>query len=277
MLPGEEETRRILREEYAEDFQVAREILELASRVLGSLCADEPRRFGHLAKTLCVAGFTKLCKHYRSIHALCELGLTQDAGILLRTMFEAFLRVEFLLCRKPPALGRSAPKDRLTVSFRAKLYVLEDAIRLEKYVRMLKGNAELRSHGAQLEVESGQRLTEASTLVGQGWMDWLRNRTMFGLSTADMARELGWDDWYVGLYRWESRGVHASDFEQHLASDEHGMITPTLYPDTETTTLPIRMANELLLATSDLVNERFRLCYGEPIAQLRDSLQNNSQ
>ena len=126
-----------------------------------------------------------------------------------------------------------------------------------------------------LTPKSHQRLSEASNLVGQGWIDWLKKTrgNMFGLSVEAMARKLGYQDWYDGVYRFDSGGVHACDFEQFLAAEEQGVITPTLYPDAETTTLPMRMGGEVLLAATELASERFRLSYSQRIGELRDSLQ----
>ncbi len=278
MLPGEQETRIELRSRYEQDFKLAADALTVAYRVHHRLCCDDHRRYSRLAKATCVGGLTKLCVQYRSIHALCELGLTYDAGILLRTMFEAFLYIEFLFCKSPPALGSPrapAPNDRLTVNFRAKLYLLEDAIQRDKYVRMLIANPALRSYGDPHQAGFDRGLKEVYKAVGQDWVDWRlnrRNRTMFGLGVEEMARRLGWKDWYDAVYRAESRGVHGCDFDRFLANEGKGVCTPKLCPDTETTTLPIRLASDFLVAAAQLVNDRFRLGQGAVIRRLHGDL-----
>ncbi len=100
MLPGEQTARRYLRRLFAEDFRLARQVLELGYKVHDSLCAEQSSKFSNVTKGICVGAYTKLCKQYRAIHALCELGLTKDAEILARATFEAFLVLLFLLRRR---------------------------------------------------------------------------------------------------------------------------------------------------------------------------------
>jgi hypothetical protein len=193
-------------------------------------------------------------------------------------MFEAVLRIEFLLCEKPTlhgARGGPPPGDRLTVNFRAKLYAADAELQRRKLGRTMQAIPSLRTIGDRLCGYSDQKMHAVSSAVGQAWIDWLEKSrdTMFGLSTWQMARNLGVDDWYATLYRFESQAVHASDFNRFLHTEEGGGITPTLYPDTEATTLPIRVAAGLVIKGADLVNCRFRLPHNETIRRLGADLE----
>lgn len=278
MLPGEHRARQLLRRAFSSDFALARQVLELGYRVHHDLCEEETSRFGNLAKGICVGLYTKMCKQYRSIHALCELGLTDDAEILVRTMFETCLSVLFLL-RKRAILRhgkRLPPKPiggQFSVSFRAELYTADQALQLDKRVRDWLSTTRLKRNGKRLECVATDWVDTARKAVGDDWLKWLKTGSTFGLSIEIMAKNLGMGIWYSAVYRPQSAKVHAADADQHLESDDFlPVITPKLKPNTTTTTMPLRLANILIMMAGDLINSRFRLGHDEGIRSIRKTI-----
>jgi hypothetical protein len=265
MLPGEDETRRGLQKKFAEDFEIAREVLALAYEVLRTLLGEPCRRFSRFTKGTCIAGLTKLCNQYRSVHALCELGLTDDASIVLRAMFETFLRISFLLRRKTTlrcvnGLPSWASNERLSVNKRARLLVADIVSRQGKWVENLSRIRRWRPIASNLKPVVARRLQIARQQVSQTLIPYLEKRNMCGLSIKDMACGLGLGVWYSVVYSQLSLGAHAADFDQFLEIDDaNRLVEPRLYPDEKTTTFPVKMAADFLLAAIESIDNRWKL------------------
>jgi hypothetical protein len=274
MLPGEAETRRQLGKTFANDFEVAREVFTLACEVGSTLCTQPCRRFSQFTKATCIAALTKLCNQYRSVHALCELGLTDDASIVLRGMFETLLRISFLL-RRSTRLRRIAGMPswaynvRLSVDARARLLVADILSREEKYLCELGSIPRCRRLAAKCKPLAVRRLQRARQHVSSQVTSSLGKRSMCGLSVKDMAYGLGLREWYVAFYSGVSTVVHASDLDRFLEIDHADrLIVPRLFPDEQTTTLPIKTAGVFVLAALRSIDSRWRLDYGRRIADL---------
>lgn len=265
MLAGEDKTRRELRKKFAKDFEIAREVLTLAYEIHDALCAERCRRFSHFTKATCIAGLTKLCNQHRSVHALCELGLTDDAWIVLRAMFETFLRISFLLRRSTalrPVQGSPswASNERLSVNRRARLLVADILSRQHKYLDDLSSIPRWRSSAAKLKPIAARRLQMAQQHVSQRLIQHVGKRNMCGLSIKDMAFGLGLSAWYIAFYGQVSLAAHAADFDQFLEIDDaNPLLVPRLYPDEDTTTLPVKMAGDFLLAALESTDSRWKL------------------
>lgn len=278
MLPGELATRRQLRKHFAVDFDFARRVLDLGYEVHKTLCDEKISKFGNVAKAACVGVHTKLCKQYRAIHTLCELGLTDDAEILVRSMFESSLVVLFLLRRRVVLrdgrrLPPTPPKGGLTVKFRAKLFAADQALKEQKKVSAWLRTPGLKRHGKKLERFVNDWVDEEEKRLGAAWIRWLKRGNVFGLNIEVMARNLGLERWYAGIYRPQSSKVHASDAIDHLGWDDAlAMITPKLEPDVDSTTDPLHLANVPFLMATDLINARFRLGYDDKIGAVRDAI-----
>jgi hypothetical protein len=267
-------TRRALRTRFAVDFNFARRVLELGYEVDKSLCDEHSSKFGNEAKAVCIGVYTRLCKQYRGIHALCELGLTDDAEILVRSMFESSLVTLFLLRRRVVfrngrRLPPTPPKGGLTVAFRVKLFVADQALKERKMVRAWLGTPGLRRKGKSLAHPVNDRVATEEKRLGSQWMCWLKDGILLGLSVETMARNLGMARWYAQIYRPQSSKVHGSDALDHLDLDDvRQLITPKLGPDVDSTTEPLCLANELFLTATDVINRRFRLRYDDKIRDL---------
>ena len=271
MLSGENGVRRCLRRKFAADFELAREILALGYCVHDTLSMKNSGKFSELTKATCVGVYTKLCKQYHSICALCELGLTDDANILVRSMFESLLVVLFLLRQKVVFKhgNRKPPKDRLSVDFRAALYAAKQALNCQKISQAWLETPGLKRDGKKLKQRGDEQVAEARRVIGSDWIGWLKKGNMFGLSVEVMAKNLGLCKWYQSIYRLQSSGVHAADALHHLECDESmKMITPKLEPNCDSTTGPIHIATEWFVLATDLINRRFGLGHDEEIRSI---------
>ena len=276
MLPDEQEVRRELERKFGHEFGLSRDVTEFALSVLDGHSRHEVGLHRVNVKAVCVSLFARLYQQHRSVHVLCELGLTNDAFVLVRAMFETLLRVSFVL--RPGEAFQ--PKKGLpgwtescspSVDFRAMLYVAEVAIRDEKYVRSAKKPPRWKGEFQASHDVAQTRLDKATAQVGAEWMDRLQNGSMFGLSVIDMARDLDLEWYYDVVYRALSGKVHASDSFDLLSTDESArVVTVNLAPDTDSTTIPLRMAMDLLLEAATVMGEPFKLNCGKDIKRLKD-------
>jgi len=91
-LLTEDQMRRRLREKYREPFQHCWTLLELAQEVLGDFkgAAQTP----YQRSMFLIAG--RAFKSYHAILNLCEIAYTEDAGIILRSLFQLFVITRWL-------------------------------------------------------------------------------------------------------------------------------------------------------------------------------------
>lgn len=79
-----------------------------------------------------------MCKQYRAILALSELGLGEDANCHTRMMLESMLAMQFILRRKVVLKAGKIPLaaiGKTSSRFRADLYMANDAFQRRKHLR----------------------------------------------------------------------------------------------------------------------------------------------
>jgi hypothetical protein len=91
LMPLEAEASDGIQHEFADDFKMAASTLSLALKVVGStpggpgtFQVNKPRGLTWNTVHLAFGLYAKICKQQRSIIALCELGLCQDAACIDR-------------------------------------------------------------------------------------------------------------------------------------------------------------------------------------------------
>ena len=275
MLPEEKDIREAIREALPDQFSLADQFLQLGYSVFDSLCSDGARGDIKVAKTQVIGLWTKECKQYRSIRALCELGLTEDADVLLRSSFEASLVLMFL-CRDDFVLRRgnkqapSPPGSNFDMPFRAELYRACIYIQRQKLVRRMLDTPGLEAEGQSLEQAVAQDVRNTEYLLGEEWMKWLRDGIIAGLSVEQMASVFKLQEWYVRIYKPQSAGIHAVDAYDHLDIDDtRGIITPKLDPDVEGAKACLMKANMPFWIGMAVINDAFSLPFEEEIRALK--------
>jgi hypothetical protein len=273
MLPGEEETREHIRTEFAGAFANARDTLELEEQVLDALCEATNRLDDTSPGTIIIAALTKLLRQHLAVRLLCERGLTREAEIIARGMFEVVLVVLGLLAQDFE-LRCGAPERRPTVGLRAKLVLAKMAIDREKYARMVeKGTALVLSTTARQNADTWVK--DAESALGPQWIEWVRkHKDYFGLRVGDLAKRLGLDEYYEVIYRIQSGALHASDLDEFIVSSDeesngsHQELECRLLPDCESAPITLLLARQLVCVTLLEIDRHFGLELEERIKAL---------
>jgi hypothetical protein len=207
LLPLEREASRGIQRHFVEKFADATMVLALAFRVIGAN-SDGRGSLGDITKprgltwpvlNLCLGLYTKVIKHFRSVIALSELGLAQDANVAARAMFEGTLALQFILrpriqlkeagrplthtrgraeqfcqkCKNVVRPGKARQKLRkLSTLMRAKLYVAFPAIsrerRYDEQIAKRVGDlARMRAHLPRIRKEAAK----AKRMIGGAWAE----------------------------------------------------------------------------------------------------------
>jgi hypothetical protein len=217
----------------------------------------------------------KICKQYRSILVLCELGLVEDADVIARSLFESAVQTLFVLKRnirlrrgwknapKPPRGGFSA-------EFRAKLYLAHGVLNEQKRVRLCQNKRGLKRPTRRAVEPVNSMVKTAHHWLGRARMDWLGNdksKAAFGVEM--MAANVGLGRWYDAVYRPQSAIAHAKDALHHLdVGDSQMTIDANLGADIERATVPLHLANAMCGHAAHAVNARFRLGFDATLKKL---------
>jgi len=94
-ISTEDEIRSHLRLKYAQHFEHADAILEFAQNAMGSFTG----KTGTARRTAMSLIFGRAYKSYYSILKLCEIAYTEDAGIVLRALFNLFVIARWILAK----------------------------------------------------------------------------------------------------------------------------------------------------------------------------------
>jgi hypothetical protein len=183
-----------------------------------------PDEMSALSITHCIGLFVKVCRLARGNLGLAELGQSECADILCRSIFEASCAFAFLAraeikltdsSSNPPVLLPTFGKT-LSYDFRASLYEFHWQYELE---RMLGGFENSDHSEAAMSLRhaidaSAAHRIELEALVGQDWIKLLRTKKSFsGTSFRNLALSIGpaFASEYVGMYRAHSWRVHGCD------------------------------------------------------------------
>jgi hypothetical protein len=245
LMPLEAEASEGIQQEFADDFQLAESTLSLALNVVGSTPmgpgafeVQKPRGLTWKTVHLAFGLYAKICKQQRSIIALCELGLWQDAACIERSMFEAVLALNFLLrprikltengkllgALKQPA-GKPCPKctwappapphtelKPLTTKMRRQLYLAGVAAERKKRLCFEVDHGDSSVAKAGDLADAARTLARVRKTIGRGWVERQRkSRQYSGVRIADLARSYKLGFYYEVVYRLQSRHVHATD------------------------------------------------------------------
>ncbi|OHB78776.1 MAG: hypothetical protein A2V98_21665 [Planctomycetes bacterium RBG_16_64_12] len=275
MRPGEASTRRTIRRRYTKDFAYSEELLTAAHKLHGLLCDKDVPPAQKCSKVVAVGLWMKLCKQYRSILVLCELGLVKDAEVVARSLFESAVQTLFVLKRnirlrrgwrnapKPPRRGFSA-------EFRAKLYLARNALNLRKQVNVWQSKRGLRRATRPAVKPVAGMVKTAQSWLGPAWINWLESDKCKAAFTVEMmAVNVGLGRWYDGVYRPQSAVAHANDALDNLDLGKRPMtIDAHLRPDIERATVPLRLANVMCVHAAHAVNARFGLGFDATLDEL---------
>ena len=221
----------------------------------------------------------KMCKQYRAVVALAELGLREDADALLRMHFEAMMAMQFLLRRKVSLRegGKKVPAvpgKPLTTRFRTQLYIANDMFNGKKFLDGL-----LRTPGLKRDVSKEFKTAieaDAKNWEGVIGLDWTKRlkkaRSYSGLSIIDLADSLGYGRIYQSLYRTASSAVHANDAARFVDTDGDGSLVFKAAPSGEGLGFTLRFASLFLIRGVEAVDDRFGFGMAAKIEEFHEAI-----
>ena len=216
----------------------------------------------------------KMCKQYRAMLALCELGLVEDAETIVRSLFESTLHIHFLLKRWPKRSQgwRTAPRLPKAIEVRADVYLARDALEEDKRLNVWKNSRGCRRAARRIAPAAAAMLASAESMVGCDWMKWLRSDQGKGAFKVEMmSKNFGLQRWYDAVYRTQSRIAHGGDALDHLQpSDPPMTMDAGIGGDIQGAAGPLRLANALFGRAAQLIDWRFSLQMRKQFKNLAD-------
>lgn len=206
---------------FSEEFQLLKTLLNFTEQDLQA--GNFSFKLHHIEPyyLLVIASWIKTFKTSRSIYILCQSGLSRDAEALSRTLIEAIVNLLYL---------SKADQDDRTRLFGDYL-----ALSNKKMENVLKGSKGLKSIWEKVDEESKaqvhqhyiaalerrysirlnafQRFLLRFKLFSRLWP---MAKTWSGLSTEQMARDVGLHNFYDLPYRLASDTVHGTDLFRHV-------------------------------------------------------------
>ena len=274
MRSGEFTAKRTIRRRYAEDFAYSERLLVEAHRIHRVLCERDVPPGQNSAKTVAVGLWMKTCKQYRSVLVLGELGLVEDAEVIVRSLFETTIQTAFVLKRnirlsRGWGTAPKAPHGGYSTEFRARLYLARQVVNEEKRTKAWHGRVGLKTSARRVSDAVAEKVRIVETWLGPAWVEWLRCRSMAAFKVETMAGNVGLARWYHAVYGPQSTIAHAGDALTHLrATDDATTIDAKLGADIDSVPGPLHLANAMCGLAARFVNSRFRLGLDRTLADL---------
>ncbi len=249
MRAGEQVTRRAIRRRFPKNFEYSEKLLAAAHELHGLLCDKDVRPSQNHAKCVVVGLWMKMCKQYRSIIVLCELGLVEDAEVIARCLFESAVQTHFVLKRWPKRCQgwASAPGLPKSIELRADIYLARYALEQQKRLNVWKDSHGCKRVARKITRPIADMVDAAESMIGTAWMSWLRD-TKFSAAfrVETMARNVGLHRWYDTVYRPQSAITHSNDALDHLDPGEEPLtIDSQIRADIDRAVEPLHLANAL--------------------------------
>lgn len=179
-------------------------------------------------------------KTTRGAMLLYEAGLSTDAGVLLRSLFEVRVAIRFvglksltLTIKQHPAPVVD-PSRPMTCDFRALLYVAHQEL---EYLRMLdefasSPNPKIAALAQPVHPDRVKFLEHLKQEIGPLWTDVLvKRRSYSGLQHADLVDSVGVDEQKRVVFRRLSWLVHGGDALEHAEYTEDGAFALSVTPE----------------------------------------------
>jgi hypothetical protein len=263
-LPDENAAAASVQRRFSGEFSEMRRTLDT---VLGMLddgwdvrTDDYNGRTVRVCQTLLVKG----CKTFRAVRHLCELGIGQDAAVLLRVLFETSVSVAWLF---------HDDTDR-----RAHMLLLHGHLRRLVHAEKMMEVDGLRERGQQLHEALS---ADVDNLDERGFareeLKAIRTHWSGTRGLEDVVRRLEPSEWlqaYTVVYRELSQPVHVADLLAHISRVESrervedDVFTFRLSPSTWGQPRIGRTARLLLHSMASTMNERFALGFEEQLSRV---------
>jgi uncharacterized protein DUF5677 len=233
MLPNEDDNRREIQARFSGDFELSKRLIDELVRFLDQLLEMDFSVSDNL-KAFVLGTVAREIRRYRSIVALCELGLVENAEGLMRTMYEGMLSLRYVLNVTIPQAEQSTelrnrlarlipPGDVEIQEFRFDLYrtrAASTALRLaEEYGEQDSEDARALRDGVQASIP-------------EPWQRAQRNGSYSGLSIKLLAEYCGMAEYHKKVYPLHCFITHANDAMSFVQQAEDGNAWVQLSVDT---------------------------------------------
>ena len=231
------------------------QLLNLAFTVVpqGGFTVNRTRGLDRTVVHVSVGLFIKACKTYRSVILLCQAGLTEDAFVVARGLFETALAVFWIL--------KTASRRR------AQMYLAHLSMRDRKIFLEWKRTKGIKRHATvrMMHVVDGQ-IAESTRILGQQSMAGLAEGYS-GKSLKDTAKAVGLLPTYQIFYRHASGFGHGSDLFSHITYTQAGVPVLHLVPGPSDNLKRVMAMSYVFFRTLiQRLNDRFGLGHDAAIA-----------
>lgn len=214
-LPNAQKMLPQIEENYSKYFNTAKTVWKLSLLFINEGTKIGIGKSHHL--NWCLAGvYAKMIRLYLSIYCLLKEGLTQEASILLRSMFEIYVRLAAL------------KKCNNQTEF-ARLWLLWDFVRDDVcYQELLKHKPEMKIIPDNL----ARILETEKSKLGKNWKSF-KKYGPFMVPFVQLCKDINLESSYATLFRIASKAVHGSDLCFYAKSNQNrNDIICQLTPDT---------------------------------------------
>jgi hypothetical protein len=290
VLPYERRARAQIRKHFRTHIAFAQDVLSLALKIIGqdpenpaSGVVTPTRTKGLFARTvyLSMGLYAKGCKQLRSIIHLCMIGLTDEAEVISRSLFETILALEFLVrsrvTLKESGNKVSVPKGKpLTTPFRTQLYLAHVAFEDERRLKEFKKTRGLKRYAKYLG--SPGSITKAAdtarNAIGPEWTSRVAGAKKYGgVTVRSLAESFGVLSFYLAVYSKQSGAAHGADALAHFNVRKAGEpFTLKLLSDLDGVGGVLVRSASIFLASIETVNKRLGLGGDEPISEMKELL-----
>jgi hypothetical protein len=258
MLPNEAETTAAIRAKFATVVERMERALAATTQMLtgGALTITATVEINRQTVIVLVWLLAKMCKTFRAFQLVCLRGLGEDAGVLLRVLFEHALCARWVLNSEP--------------TLRAQYVLAHAAYRslvMARGVHAASGDHRFEEPLAQLQKHADEW---SQTLGPEVFEQIKRSWCPGGIQAA--AREIGWILQYAVIYRETSSFAHASDIASHVFLPPDGGLVVHLRPSDEKVRQFSDFAMLFLLGAASDVNEGLGLGHDESLRSLLQTL-----
>ncbi|MCZ6653991.1 MAG: DUF5677 domain-containing protein [Planctomycetota bacterium] len=293
MLPNESELSRAIKKELAEELAIASELLDVGIRLTRTgphgrgVMIRKPRGLTSPALNLTFGAYSKMAKHLRSVIALCELGLGEDAGTIVRSLFETVLFLNFLLRPRMKLTENGSPLRSngkelraSSTAFRTKMYFAHWTFEREKQLRQWTKLPELQGASSVLgdPHDINSEAQHAESLIGSQWAKRLRDKgTYSGLTIKDLAQSFRVLHFYRSLYKHYCATGHAGDVARFVEPRGENGSTIQMGPTDREVECSLEIGSRIYLAGIALLNDRLGVDFDYDIKQVEKRLKQHFQ
>ncbi|MBX7106042.1 MAG: hypothetical protein K1X57_18310 [Gemmataceae bacterium] len=282
-LPGEEKLKAAIRRDYALDFHVASDLLNLGLRIFQHPEAPKPNGEMDNVETWVSLGIVaKALRQYRAIGALADAALGDiaeaNSRMLVETMFAAvFLMRPTVILKKNGKPVPEVPGYPLTTAFRTRLYLAHDFASTLKTVKAMVEHGQIDPTDADACLAIAE--SQAKKSAGEIGPEWARRqkdgRSFSGVSVFDLADSFEMSFVYNYFYRPASARVHGTDARGHIHCAERGDggIVFSASSSDKGVAESLAFASLLVLQIIVVTNQRFGFGFDEELSKLAPRVQ----